>query len=460
MPLPDPDDLARLTAVEAELATRWPEQQVAPDLSRITALMELLGDPQRSVPVIQVAGTNGKTSTARMIAALLGAFGLRVGLATSPHLDDARERIVLDGRPVDVGRFLSVHDDVAPLIGLVDQRSVAAGGPRMTWFEAMIGLAYACFADAPVDVAVVEVGMGGTWDATNVADAEVAVVTPVGIDHAEYLGGTLEAIAAEKAGIIKPGSVAVLGIHRSSTAAEVLLRRCAEVGAVVAREGLEFGLAGRAVAVGGPAAVAAGARRPLRRRVPAAARGSPGAQRRDRPRGGGVLPRWRRGSPRPRARARGVRLRHVPGRLEPVRTGPTVLVDAAHNPHGARALADAVGESFGFTALFGVVAVLADKDARGLLEALEPVLERVVVTRNVSPRALDVEALAELARAVFGEDRVATAASLADAVDVAVAWADAVLERDGGGAGVLVTGSVVTAAEARRLLRRSSGGGS
>ena len=232
--------------MEGEIFARRPEHAVEPTLDRISALATLLGDPQRAYPVIHVTGTNGKTSTARMIETLLRARGLRTGLFTSPHLSNVRERIAVDGEPLSVEAFLASYDDVAPYVALVDEREPL----RLSFFEVLTAMAFAAFADAPVDVAVIEVGLGGTWDATNVADGAVAVVTPVSIDHTRYLGSTIEEIAGEKAGIIKPGAVAILG-QQPLAAAEVLLRRAAEVEATVAREGLEFGVVARELAVGG-----------------------------------------------------------------------------------------------------------------------------------------------------------------------------------------------------------------
>ena len=240
----DPQD--RLAAAEQAILARRPEQSIQPSLDRIAALTELLGDPQRAYPVIHITGTNGKTSTARMIDTLLRARGLRTGLFTSPHLSSMRERICVDGEMLNPERFADAYEELLPYAELVD----ASQPVRLSFFEMLTAMAFAVFADAPVDVAVVEVGVGGTWDCTNVADGAVAVVTPISIDHTRYLGSTIPAIAADKAGIIKPGSVAVLA-QQPLDAAEVLLRRVAEVGATVAREGLEFGVISRELAVGG-----------------------------------------------------------------------------------------------------------------------------------------------------------------------------------------------------------------
>ena len=232
----------------AELQSRWPENRVAPSLGRIRALCDLLGSPERSCPVIQVAGTNGKGSTAIIIDSLLRALGLRTGRYSSPHLVDLTERISIDGEPIATDRFDELVAEVRPFIDMVDQRAI--DGVAMTFFEVMTALAYAAFAEAPVDVAIVEVGLGGTWDATNIADAEVAVICPIDLDHTHILGDTVGEIAAEKAGIIKPGSQAVLAAQHPAAGA-ALLARCAEVGAQVFREGIEFGLIDRTPAVGG-----------------------------------------------------------------------------------------------------------------------------------------------------------------------------------------------------------------
>jgi dihydrofolate synthase/folylpolyglutamate synthase len=444
---------AEFAAVEAELDKRWPETDIEPSLDRIRALTDLLGDPQRAYPVVHVAGTNGKTSTARMIDALLSEAGLRTGRYTSPHLQRATERITLDGAPISRERYVEVYREIQPYIELVDAGR-EPGQPALSKFEVLTAMAFAAFADAPVEVAVVETGLGGRWDATNVADGAVSVITPIGIDHEEYLGSDLAGIAAEKAGIIKPGSIAVLSTQQAEAAA-VLLERCVELGATVARQGLEFGVLRRDKAVGGQllklqglggaytdvllplhgehqagnAAVALAAAEALL---------GAGADRQldvD-----GV-----------RAAFAGVT---APGRLERVRTAPAVLVDAAHNPHGARALAAALTDEFGFRRLIGVVAVLRDKDVTGMLEELEPVLDEVVVTQNGSPRALDVDELAAVAVGVFGGERVTVETRLDDAIEQAVQMAEEVDEEGASlaGGGVVVTGSVVTAGEARVLF--------
>jgi dihydrofolate synthase / folylpolyglutamate synthase len=446
------DDLRQ---VEAELNTRWPESKIEPSLTRIAALVDLLGDPHTTYPVLHVAGTNGKTSVARMIDALLTRIGLRVGRFTSPHLQLVTERIAIDAAPIAPDRYVEVYRDVEPYVAMIDRGAEV----RLSKFEVLTGMAFAAFADAPVDAAVLEVGLGGTWDATNVADARIAVVGPVGVDHVEYLGADPVGIAREKAGIIKPGSIALLA-EQTPEIATVLLERCAEVDATVARAGMEFGVLRRDVAVGGQQLKLQGlggaydeiflplhgphqaANAALALAAVEAFFGA-GAQR----------------SLDIEAIREGFASVTAPGRLERVRSAPSVFVDAAHNPHGARALADALEADFGFRRLVGVVGVMRDKDAAGMLSALEPVLDELVVTTNSSERAMDPADLADVATEVFGVDRVSVYPRLDDALEAAIGLAEA--EGDGteplSGVGVVVTGSVVTAGEARALFGKEPG---
>jgi dihydrofolate synthase/folylpolyglutamate synthase len=451
--LPDSAATARPaeTFAEAEdaLLSRWPETKLEPSLDRIRAFTELLGDPQAGYPLIHLTGTNGKTSTSRMIDTLLRALDLRTGRFTSPHVERMTERISIDGEPLTDEEFVAAFNDVAPYTHLVD----AEEDHPLSFFETIVGMAYARFAEAPVDVAVVEVGMGGSWDATNVADAAVAVVLPIAVDHAKYLGDSPAVIAVEKAGIIKPGSVAVIA-HQSPEVAEVLLARATEVGATVVREGMEFGVAARSPAVGGQMLSLQGLRAryddvflPLYGAHQAQNAAAALAAVESFLSGGEVLD------------ADLVRAAFAevtsPARLEVVRRSPTVVLDAAHNPHGAEATAAALDDSFVFSPLIGVIGVMADKDADGLLAAFEPHLAHVVCTQNSSARAMPAETLAVTAREVFGEHRVTVEPRLADAIDQAAALAEAgeaVGESIGSGA-VLVTGSVVTAGEARSMLR-------
>jgi dihydrofolate synthase/folylpolyglutamate synthase len=436
---------AALREVETALATRWPESRIEPSLERVRDLVDLLGNPQNSYPVVHISGTNGKTSTARMVDELLRELGLRTGRFTSPHLESITERICLDGEPVDADHFAAAYAEIAPYLDLVDRRHEI----RLSFFEVLVAMAYSAFADAPVDAAVVEVGLGGSWDATNVVDGRVAVVTPVAVDHREYLGDTVEEIAGEKAGIIKRGAVAVLA-HQPEAAAEVLLRRAAELGATIAREGLEFGVRTREVAVGGQLLGLEG----LAGSYDEVFLPVHGAHQAQNAACAVAAVEAFLGGGRDALDADAVRAAFArvgsPGRLEVFRRGSTVLVDAAHNPAGAHALAMAVTEEFTFGSLVGVVAALRDKDVLGILEELEPVIDLVVATENSSPRAMRLEDMVGLALQVFGEDRVYQAATMPEAIDVAVGLAER--EAPLGGGGVLVTGSVVTAGDARMLL--------
>ncbi|MEV5648471.1 folylpolyglutamate synthase/dihydrofolate synthase family protein [Nocardia sp. NPDC052254] len=456
-----------MALVEAELDQRWGETKIEPSLTRIATLMDLLGSPQQSYPAIHIAGTNGKTSVTRMVDALLTALHRRTGRFTSPHLQLATERIAVDNAPITPGRYVELYRELLPYVEMVDAKSLdgALGtpGPRMSKFEVLVAMAYAAFAEAPVDVAVVETGMGGTWDATNVIDGQVAVITPIGLDHTDYLGPDLTSIAGEKAGIIKSSpqdlliprdTVAILA-EQEPEAMEVLLRRTVDADAAVARAGSEFRLLSRRIAIGGQVLEIQGlggvydeiflplhgehqAHNATLALAAVEAFFGAGAQK----------------QLDIEAVRAGFAAAVSPGRMERMRNAPTIFIDAAHNPAGARALADTLTGEFDFRKLVGVVAVLSDKDADGILTALEPVLDEIVVTTNGSPRALDVDELADLAVQRFGDERVVTAASLTDALETATAIAEEA--GDSGepvsGAGIVVTGSVVTAGQARSLF--------
>ncbi|MER7505205.1 folylpolyglutamate synthase/dihydrofolate synthase family protein [Nonomuraea pusilla] len=424
---------------------RGVEWDFEPTLDRIAALLDVLGSPQRAYPVIHIAGTNGKTSTARLTEALLKERNLRVGRFTSPHLVSMRERITVDGEPLSEERFAEVYEEILPYVELTD----AQGHRRIQFFELLTAMAFAAFADTPVDVAVIEAGMGGSWDATNVADGTVTVITPISLDHTDRLGPDIPTIAGEKAGIIKPGCTAVFA-QQELEAAEVLMRRAVEVGAVVAREGLEFGVLSREVAMGGQLLTLRGLKGvydevylPLYGSYQAgnaacalaAVEALTGG---DDPLDVDLV-------------RQAFAQASSPGRMEVVRRNPTVVVDAAHNPGGMQATLEALHEAFDFAKVVGVVAVMADKDVETILDLLEPVLDEIIVTRNSSPRCMPPEELAALARSLFGEDRVHVADRLDEAIDRGIAMADA--EGEFSGTGVFITGSVVTAGDARFLLK-------
>lgn len=437
----------RMALVTEEIMQRAPENEIEPTLVRVAEVMDLMGSPQRSFPVIHLTGTNGKTSTTRMIERLLREMGLNTGRFTSPHLHDIRERIAIGGEPITEQRFLDAYDDVLPFVQMVDAESVESGGPIMTYFEVIVAVAYAAFSDAPVDVAVVEVGLGGVWDATNVADGSVAVITPIAIDHTRLLGDSLEAIATEKAGIIKPDAIAIIG-EQEPEVMSILIDKCDEVGATVQTQGIGFGVTDREIAVGGQQVSIHGLASdyadlflPLHGAfqghnaslaVAAVEAFVGGGEQR-------LTDEVIRGAFADMS---------SPGRLEIVRRSPTVIVDAAHNPAGMSALVEAMRDSFTVHRLIGVLAILEEKDAEAMIELLEPILDHIVVTRTTSPRAIRPNRLAEMAAGYFGSDRVTAVADLPDALDVAAGMAD-----DGGMSGaVLATGSVVTAAEVRMLL--------
>jgi dihydrofolate synthase/folylpolyglutamate synthase len=440
-----------------ELESRWPENVIEPSLARMSAVTNLLGDPQLTFPVIQVAGTNGKSSTARMIESILRSYGLRTGLYTSPHLVDPTERICLDGVPISSETAVSAWNDIEPFISLVDHNSLADGGPQLSYFEAMTALAYSVFADSPVDVAIIEVGMGGTWDATSVCRPQVAVITPIDLDHQEFLGETLTEIAGEKAGILANSESVVLG-PQSPQAAAVLIAACENADLVPARFGVEYGVNTQEVAVGGQLLSLRGLRGdysdlflPLfgehqgnNAAVALAAC--------EMFMGSGLL------APLDIDVVReGFANVKSPGRLEILRTGPTVLVDAAHNPHGAKSLAQALETSFTFVGIVAVVGMLMKKDALGFLEALSPVVSQVVITEPNSPRAMPASELARLAIEVLGGERVILGGDLMSSLEEAMGLADSSGEY--GGVGVVVTGSVVLVGDAIRLLADTTANG-
>lgn len=432
-----------LRAIESELAHRWPESHVNPSLAREAELMDLLGSPQRSAPVVHVAGTNGKTSTTRMIESLLRAAGLRTGMFTSPHLHSPLERISVDGDAVTADVFAQVYGEIAPFVALVDD-SVGT----MTWFEVITGLAFACFADAPVEAMVVECGLGGTWDSTNVVDPATCVITPIGMDHQAYLGNSLTEIATQKAGIIT-AAVPVVMSPQPDEAAEVVTARAAEVGAELIVAGRDFRLTGRSLAVGGQVIDVEGIAGnyedvfvPLHGHHQAHNAATAIAATEAFLGGRGL------DAELVREAFAGT---FSPGRMEVLRHSPTVVADAAHNPHGVRSLVAGLDEVFEFPKIVAVVAILEDKSATEMLAELATVAEEVVVTRNSSPRSMSPDELADLAREIWDDHVISVEPNLGEALERAVAIADG---EPPGMVGVVVTGSVATVADARALLGR------
>lgn len=436
-------DTARADAVYAALLERQGERWVQPRVERTRRVLELLDDPQKTYRVVHVTGTNGKTSTSRLIESLVRAHGLRTGLFTSPHLERFTERIMVDGEPIADAAVADAWDEIEPFVGLVDAELEAAGDAPLTFFELLTVLAFVAFADAPIDVLVLEVGMGGSWDSTNTADGDVAVFTPIDIDHADRLGSTIAEIASVKAGIIKDGA-AVVSARQDASAEAVLRDAAAARGATIAFEGDGFALVEQRLAVGGQQVTVRGLAGTYEEEYLPLYGGHQGFNAAlaiaavEALIGGGEQP------VAADVLAEGLGEATAPGRLQLVGIAPTVLVDAAHNPHGARALATALRESFDFDEWGVVLGVLADKDARGIVEGFSPVATHVFATSPASDRAEDAERLADLA-----EGRglpVTVHGDLAQAAEAARAWAAAADRR-----AVVIAGSVVLAGEALAL---------
>ena len=427
-----PDDQERIDAIEKALLARWPESRIAPSLERIAALVDILGSPQLTYPTIHVGGTNGKTTTSRMIDALLFAHGLRTGRFTSPHLETYLERIAINGQSIDAKELIFSYNDIAAYLDLMDEKFEHP----ISFFEAMTALAFVAFAEHQ-------------WDATNVVEADVSVIMPIGFDHMEYLGNTLHEIASTKAGIIKENGFIVLA-QQEPEAAKELIRKAAEVGADVVREGIEFSVTSRAIAVGGQLLTIQGVNEtyeeiflPLHGRHQAsnaaAALVAVEAFFGDQPLDIDAV-------------RSGFAAVASPGRCEVVHRDPTVILDAAHNPHGARALAETLKAEFNFDEIIAVVGILGDKDAAGIFKELEPIVDHVIVTQSSSDRAMASSEVEKLASSIFGSDRVFEISDLSQALDKAVK--DSIRPLSDETVGVIVTGSVVTVGQARAYLRK------
>ena len=444
------DDLERLKFVEAELLKRWPETRLEPTLERIAYLTDALGSPQLSYPTIHLTGTNGKTTTSRMIDAILYQLGYRTGRFTSPHLESITERISINGEPISAEAMVATYNDIALYLEMVDGRM----NHPLSFFEAITAMAFVAFAEYPVDVGVIEVGMGGEWDATNVVNAAVNVITPIGFDHMEYLGTTIEAIAKTKSGIIKANSITILSAQESE-AAKVLIERCIAMESAPIREGIEFSLAKREIALGGQVISIDGVNGryedlflPLHGEhqghnaalAVAAVEAFTGESAIDRE----VL-------------GEAFALIRSPGRLEVMHREPTVIIDAAHNPHGMSTLIRTLEHEFDFDKRVAIFAPMGDKDVEGMLELLEPHFDAIIVTKNSSPRSSDLTHLEELAVARFGRSRTQSATNLSSGISEAIQWAKAQgnASAEGGKmrAAVVITGSVVTVGEARAILK-------
>jgi dihydrofolate synthase/folylpolyglutamate synthase len=441
------DDQARLSVIEVALEERWPETRIAPTLERIAGLIDILGSPQLSYPTIHIAGTNGKTTTARMIDSLLHETGLRTGRFTSPHLESFLERIAINGKPINPKDFIFAYNDVAPYLELMDQKYETP----ISFFEAMTAIAFVAFAEFPVDIGVIECGMGGEWDATNVVAAAVSVITPIGYDHMTYLGATLTEIAKTKSRIIKADSIVVVARQEPAAAIEVL-RRAADMGVEIAREGVEYSVESRAVAVGGQLLSINGVSGryddiflPLHGKHQAANAATALAAV-ESFFGGHELD--------PESVRAGFAAVTSPGRCEIFFRDPTVILDAAHNPHGAKALAETLESEFTFDEIIGIFGAFADKDIEGMLREFEPVFNSIIVTASTSTRAMPASQVQHIAERIFGPDRVRTVEQLEDAVKRAITDSRNPLREES--IGIVITGSVVTVGEARTVLKRLS----
>ena len=440
--------LERVEEIYQQIIARVPEHQVQPTLDRVTETLDILGDPQNSYPSVHITGTNGKTSTTRMIDALLGAFGVRTGRFTSPHLVDVRERITIEGESIFPDEFVRTWEDIAPYIEMVDRAHAETDGTKLSFFEVFTVMAFAAFADHPVDAAVVEVGMGGRWDATNVIDAGVGVIMPIAIDHEKWLGSTIREIAEEKAGIIKPGQIVIVA-KQQEEALRVIEERAAQVDAIVRLEGRDYEVLDRQLGVGGqmitvrtPAAVYEDVFVPLfgdyQASNAAAAIAAVEAFM-----GGRALD--------AKVVEAGMLSATSPGRLQVVRHSPTIIVDAAHNPAGAHTLGESISEAFDFERVVGVYSAMGDKDIEGVLGEVEPYLDSIVITQMPGPRAKPAEEIAQIAREVFGSDRVDVQEDILEAIATAVNLGESG-DESAPATGVVVFGSVLLAGEVLRLM--------
>jgi dihydrofolate synthase/folylpolyglutamate synthase len=441
-----PEDLEVIKIIEAALMKRWPESKIEPSLDRISALVDALGSPQLSYPTVHIGGTNGKTSTSRMADALFSELDYRTGRFTSPHLESFLERISIKGEAIAPAELIATYNDIALYLDLIDSRSDIP----ISYFEALTAMAFVAFAEHPVDIGIIEVGMGGDWDATNIVQSAVSVLMPIGLDHMEYLGETIEEIARTKSGIIKPESHVVLAAQEPEVA-RILLEKVVEKSAIPYREGLEFALIKRDIAVGGQLISVRGVHSeytdiylPLHGAHQAANAAVAIAT---------VEAFVGVALDEELVRAAFASV-SSPGRLEILHRDPTVIIDAAHNPHGATALADTIRNEFDFESIFCVLGILGEKDVKGVLKALEPVVDRLIVTKSDSPRALPVAELFAEAVLVFGNDRVFKEDDLNSAITYAMEQATLINQVSDGVSAVVITGSVVTAGSAREILRK------
>jgi len=439
------ENLATLAAIELELNKRWPESRIEPTLDRILALTDALGSPQLSYPTIHLAGTNGKTTTSRMIDQLLSNLGYRVGRYTSPHLQSFTERISIKGKPISAERMIETYRDIELYLDLIDSRQPYP----LSYFEVLTALAFVAFAEYPIDIGVIEAGMGGQWDATNVLASQVSVMTPIGFDHMEYLGNTLTEIALTKSGIFKPESNVVLSAQTPEVA-KVLLAQAAKVSAMVFREGVEFAVKKRSLAVGGQLISLKGLFSDIEdiflplygvHQASNAALAFASVE---------AFTQVKIDEELVRKAFSEVK---SPGRCEIIYKDPLVIIDAAHNPHGISALAKTINTEFDFENVITVIGVFGDKDVEGILKETSTMADQIVLTQTLSPRALPAEKLANMASDYFNAEQIEVVADLNQALKFAMEKATLANQVSDGVTAVVVTGSVTTVGNARSILK-------
>ena len=450
----DPAVLVEYDRIINELNDRTGENRISPSLTRIVAVLEYLGNPHLACKVIHVAGTNGKTTTSRMIESLLRAAGLNTGLTISPHLQDLRERIQINGAPIDIEDFVETYQELKPIVDLVEENL----GQKISFFEFMTAMAFTSFASSAVDVAVIEVGMGGTWDATNLVVPSVCVITPIDLDHQQFLGNTITEIAGEKAGIIKSDTV-VVSAEQQPDAETVLRNRAKECGVEISFRGNDFGVESRMSAVGGQVLTLRGhfsvyenlllplfgEHQAENASLALAAIEKFFGVSEERPQISSDL------------LLEGFGSVTSPGRLEIIQRNPTVLIDVAHNPHGAGALRKALLSEFDFQYLVMIVAMFKDKDIDGFFHNMQGVVDHIIITTIGHERSASIQDLKEVVSRHFSNTPTESIESLPDAYTRAVELVDEFELSEYMGTGILVTGSVYTVGAARTLLNRVSG---
>ena len=434
--------------VEQRMLSRMPENKMRQRIEPTRRAVELLGDPQFAYRVVHITGTNGKTSTTRFIERILREHGLRTGRFLSPHLVKMNERMAIDGESISDERLVTVWNEIEPVLLLVDAELEAEGESALTFFEVLAVLGFAVFADAPVDVLILEVGIGGEWDSTNVANGDVAVFTPISLDHTDRLGNTLAEIATTKGGIIKPGAF-VVSSPQPEEAETVLAKKAHDVAETYRPYGQGWHLiSSEAVAGGTKFSVQglAGAYHDLFLPVHGSYQAENAAL-------ALVAAEAFLGGGEQRIMDDIVRASFAdvasPGRLQVISKEPLIVLDAAHNEGGALSLATSIRETFGAPYVVGVVSILAEKSSIDVLKQLEPVISELIITQSSSPRAIEIGELEQTAISIFGADRVRTSANPWYALELA----KEILPKSGNSM-IVVSGSITLVGDILKQLQR------